>query len=68
MDYAGNRRNVRYGAMKGDITVRTDSVVTEVPLTVHLNNEEVATLLSSPHRRKELVVGFLASEGFIKQK
>jgi len=52
----------------GNITARTDSVVTEAPLTVHLNNEEVATLLSSPHERKELVVGFLASEGFIKQK
>lgn len=52
----------------GNIIARTDTVVTEVPLTVNLNNEELATLLSSPYDRKELVVGFLANEGFIKQK
>lgn len=60
------RKIWRYEA--GNIEERTDIVVTEVPLTVYLNNEEVATLLGSPYERKELVVGFLASEGFIKQK
>lgn len=52
----------------GNIVPRTDIVVTEVPLTVQLNNEELATLLSSPHERKEMVVGFLANEGFISKK
>lgn len=52
----------------GEIVPRTDIVVTEIPLTVQLNNKELATLLSSSHERKELVVGFLANEGFIKQK
>lgn len=60
------RKIWRYEA--GKIVPQTDIVVTEKPLTVNLNNEELATLLSSPYERKELVVGFLATEGFIKRK
>ncbi|MDA8227239.1 MAG: formate dehydrogenase accessory sulfurtransferase FdhD [Desulfitobacterium hafniense] len=42
-----------------------DLVVQEVPITIYYNEEEIVTLLCSPSQLKELVVGFLASEGFI---
>jgi FdhD protein len=42
------------------------SVVREYPLTIILNNREMVTLLCYPKDLKHLVVGFLASEGFIE--
>ena len=45
-----------------------DSVVTELPLTVILNNREVVTLLCSPTDLEYLAVGFLFSEGLIETK
>jgi FdhD protein len=43
-----------------------DSVVQEVPLTIHYNREEIATLLCSPSQTEELTLGFLLNEGFIQ--
>lgn len=43
-----------------------DTVVREVPLTIHYNGEEIATLLCSPSQTNELVYGFLLNEGFIR--
>jgi len=43
-----------------------DEVVREVPLTIHYNGEEIATLLCSPSQTEELVYGFLLNEGFIR--
>jgi formate dehydrogenase family accessory protein FdhD len=43
-----------------------DPVVQEVPLTIHYNREEIATLLCSPSQTEELVYGFLLNEGFIR--
>ena len=43
-----------------------DAVVREVPLTIHYNDEEIATLLCSPSQTEELVYGFLLNEGFIR--
>lgn len=43
-----------------------DSVVQEVPLTIHYNREEIATLLCSPSQTEELTLGFLLNEGFIR--
>ena len=43
-----------------------DTVVREVPLTIHYNSEEIATLLCSPSQTEELVYGFLLNEGFIR--
>ena len=43
-----------------------DTVVREVPLTIHYNGEEIATLLCSPSQTEELVYGFLLNEGFIR--
>lgn len=47
-------------------TVLTEEIATEFPLTVVLNGEEFATMVCSPTDLKDLVVGFLASEGIIR--
>lgn len=41
-------------------------VVSEIPLTVFLNDTELATLICSPGAYKELAVGFLLSEGLLQ--
>jgi len=46
-------------------SIDTDVVVREFPLTITLNNKEVATLPCSPRNLKYLAAGFLASEGLI---
>ncbi|WP_412096135.1 formate dehydrogenase accessory sulfurtransferase FdhD, partial [Bacillus vallismortis] len=43
-----------------------DRMVTEHPLTVILNGNEFVTLVCTPEHMKELVIGFLASEGVIR--
>lgn len=43
-----------------------DEVVTEYPLTVLLNGEEVATIACSPSHLEDLVLGFLAAEGILR--
>ncbi len=45
-----------------------DIVVTEFPLTIFLNSQELVTLLCSPTNLKYLAVGFLLSEGLILGK
>ena len=45
-----------------------DLVVSETPLTIFLNDQELVTLLCSPTHRKNMAVGFLFSEGFFKKK
>lgn len=45
-----------------------DIVIKETPLTIFLNNEELITLLCTPENLKYLTVGFLSSEGFIKNR
>jgi len=46
-------------------SIDTDVVVREFPLTITLNNKEVATLPCSPQKLNYLAAGFLASEGLI---
>ena len=47
----------------------TEDVVTkELPLTIILNNQELVTLLCSPTDLKYLAIGFLFSEGLIRNK
>ena len=46
-------------------TREEDEVARELALTVRVNGEEFATIVCSPVNLKELVVGFLASEGVI---
>ena len=45
-----------------------DTVTTELPLTIVLNNREMVTLLCSPADLEYLAIGFLAAEGLIKSK
>ena len=44
-----------------------DVVVTEFALTIVLNNQELVTLLCSPQKLDYLAVGFLLSQGLIKE-
>jgi FdhD protein len=45
-----------------------DTVVRESPLTIVLNDQELVTMLCSPAEQKELVIGFLYSEGLIETR
>lgn len=45
-----------------------DMIAREFPLTLILNNQELVTLLCSPVDLKYLAVGFLSSEGLLKNK
>ncbi|MGK9044500.1 formate dehydrogenase accessory sulfurtransferase FdhD [Mammaliicoccus vitulinus] len=49
-------------------TETTDCYVTEFPLTIMINGEEFATIICSPNNLRELVIGFIASEGVIMKK
>ncbi|WP_226527436.1 formate dehydrogenase accessory sulfurtransferase FdhD [Metabacillus niabensis] len=50
----------------GNLFDTTDNIVTEYPLTIFVNNVEFATMVCTPTHIKEMVVGFLASEGVIR--
>jgi FdhD protein len=43
------------------------AVPRETAVTLYLNDEELATLLATPQKLKELAVGFLYSEGILKK-
>jgi FdhD protein len=45
----------------------TDPVIREAPLTVYLNGREFVTLLCTPELMDMLAVGFLRSEGLIRE-
>ncbi len=45
-----------------------DEVASELPIRLILNNEPLVTLLCTPSELKELVVGFLLSEGLLQEK
>ncbi|RTR30083.1 formate dehydrogenase accessory sulfurtransferase FdhD [Robertmurraya yapensis] len=51
---------------QGNITEQEDSVVTEHPITIKLNQNEFATLVCTPEYIEDMVIGFLASEGVIR--
>ncbi|MEX2460537.1 MAG: formate dehydrogenase accessory sulfurtransferase FdhD [Paenibacillaceae bacterium] len=42
-----------------------DEIVTETPLTIRINGEELATVVCTPNALEDLTVGFLAAEGLI---
>ncbi|OGC22334.1 formate dehydrogenase family accessory protein FdhD [candidate division WOR-1 bacterium RIFOXYB2_FULL_42_35] len=52
-------------SLEAGILVLKDKVVREVPFTIIVNGEQLATLLASPLQLKELAVGYLYVEGFI---
>ena len=43
-------------------------VITEFPVTIILNDEELVTLLCSPKNLRYMAIGFLSSEGFLSSK
>lgn len=43
-----------------------DEIAVEYPLTIMLDGEEFVTMVCTPSELKELVIGFLASEGIIR--
>ena len=45
-----------------------DKVVTEVPLTIVINNIEYITIMCTPLYMEELAIGFLFNEGILKSK
>ncbi|OPY58546.1 MAG: formate dehydrogenase accessory protein [Pelotomaculum sp. PtaU1.Bin035] len=51
---------------KGNMQSVSAFVVNEIPLTIFLNDTELATLICSPGAYKELAAGFLLSEGLVK--
>lgn len=48
-------------------TSEEDTVAREFALTITINGEQYATIVCTPTNLKELVVGFLASEGVIRK-
>ncbi|MGE4272531.1 MAG: formate dehydrogenase accessory sulfurtransferase FdhD [Desulfitobacterium sp.] len=50
-----------------DKKVTNEQVVVEKALTVYINDQEFATMVCSPSQEKELVMGFLCSEGIVSQ-
>jgi FdhD protein len=44
------------------------AIVKEVPLTIMLDGQELATLMCSPHALELLAVGFLVSEGILQDR
>ena len=49
-----------------NIQSTVDIVVREIPLTIYYNEEEIVTMLCSPSQIEELAIGFLLTEGFIR--
>ncbi|REK74359.1 formate dehydrogenase accessory sulfurtransferase FdhD [Paenibacillus paeoniae] len=58
---------LRYRGDTGQFEALDDQIATEYALTVKLDGEEFATIVCSPTHLRELVYGFLASEGMIRE-
>lgn len=50
------------------INLSVDNIISEYPFTIIFNGEEFITILCSPNSLEYLTVGFLVSEGLIKNK
>ncbi len=50
----------------GQISNENDNLVVEMPLTIFVNGQEVATLICSPGASLELGTGFLINEGWLQ--
>lgn len=58
------RRTLRY--INGLAEDTEDRIVTEYPVTIKLNGQELVTMVCTPEYIEDMVIGFLASEGVIK--
>ncbi|MCD9020482.1 formate dehydrogenase accessory sulfurtransferase FdhD [Cohnella sp. NL03-T5] len=63
--HAAAKRRVLTRFEHGRLISFVDEVVTEWPITIVLNGEELATLVCSPEYIEDLTVGYLASEGLL---
>jgi len=52
---------------QGKVKTKNDFIVDEIPLTVYVNDQELATLICSSGSFKELAIGFLINEGIVKK-
>ncbi|MDF9407699.1 formate dehydrogenase accessory sulfurtransferase FdhD [Pelotomaculum isophthalicicum JI] len=52
---------------QGKVKPGHDFIVDEIPLTVYVNDNELATLICSSGAFKELAIGFLINEGIVKK-
>lgn len=59
-----SRKIIKYTENK--LIEKDDEIAIEFPLTIYVNNEEFATMVCTPANLKELVIGFLGSEGIIR--
>lgn len=50
----------------GEASSAEDTIVTELPVTIKINGEEFVTMVCSPEYIEDMVVGYLASEGIIR--
>ena len=50
----------------GTMNTKKDLVIREIPFSILVNGKEIVTLLCSPGKLDYLAVGFLLSEGLIK--
>ncbi|NDI36147.1 formate dehydrogenase accessory sulfurtransferase FdhD [Chengkuizengella sediminis] len=64
------RQILKFDLKKMDEQVKevSDDIAVEFALTIKVNGEEFATMICTPTHLKELVIGFLASEGLIRFK
>lgn len=51
----------------GETKYLEDCIVTEYPVTIKINGQEFVTMVSTPEYIEDMVIGFLASEGVIRQ-
>ena len=51
---------------RGVLETVEDMVIRESPLTIYFNDNELVTLLCTPEGMEELAIGFLTSEGLLK--
>lgn len=63
----GLSQHKRYHWIHGTLIEEIAEIVEETPWTIILNGREFVTLVATPTDLKDLVIGFLASEGVIQQ-
>ena len=61
-----NRQPVIHRYRNGTLTPEPGETVKEFALLLQVNGREIATLVSSPHDLRQLVVGFLRLQGFVR--
>ena len=65
------QETITYQIIKAEaknVRATEDVVVREIPLTIYFNEEEIVTMLCSPSQIEELTIGFLLTEGFIREQ